>query len=307
MKKIPVIIDADTGIDDSVALAVACYLKKLNILLITSAQGNASVENTTQNTLNILHAINKTSIPVAKGSGGNLSDVDITAGSHGATGLGNYAFPKHEFRSLNESAIQAIHNALIKSSQPVTLIALGPLTNFAETLRQYPDDKKYIAKIVISGGLNEILKEGKNPYLSFNIAEDSVAVEEIIQSNIPLAIVPSNMGHDAYLTWHDVFRTKHTNKTGFMLEQIFRYYRDRHIKNGIATHDLCAILAVATPIHFYWQKANIKIKYFNNLGYIDFDFLRIKNNSTTNMVQVTTGCNVKKIKQIYFKALKHMP
>ena len=305
MKKIPVIIDADTGIDDSVALAVASYLKKLNILLITTAQGNASVDNTTQNTLNILHAIKKTSIPVAKGSGGNLSSIDITAGSHGATGLGNYEFPKHNFHHIKNSATEAIHNALISSQQPVTLIALGPLTNFAEMLRQYPDDKKYISRIIVSGGLNETLKDGENPYLSFNIAEDSVAMEEIIQSNIPLVIVPSNMGHDAYLTWQDVFKTKHMNKTGFMLEQIFRYYHDRHIKNGIATHDLCAVLAVSHPKHFFWQKANIQIKYFNKLGYIDF--IMGKNNSTHDNAYITTGCNVKNVKRIYFNALKHMP
>lgn len=306
MKKIPLIIDADTGIDDAVAISVASYLKNLNLLLITSTQGNTSVANTTQNNLNILHAINKKHIPVAKGSGGNLSKNDLSVNAHGSTGLGDYSFPAHDLHAISEDALTAIHNAIHNIQQPVTLLATGPLTTFAEFLRKYPEDKQNINQIVVSGGLIENLKDNEQPYLSFNIAEDSVAMQEILDSNIKLVIIPSNLGHDAYLTWQEVCKTKNTNKTGSMFEKIFRSYKDRHVKNGIATHDLCAVLAISNPSCSFWQPAKISLKYLDNLGYLAFDFACVKKNLSYNAV-VATSCNIKKIKKLYFKTLKKMP
>ena len=52
MRKIPVIIDCDTGIDDMISFAVTLTSDKLNILGITTAAGNQVVDITTQNTLN---------------------------------------------------------------------------------------------------------------------------------------------------------------------------------------------------------------------------------------------------------------
>ena len=305
MKKIPLIIDADTGIDDAVAIAVASNLKNIELLLITSSQGNTTVENTTQNNLNILHAINKTNIPVAKGSGNNLSNKDLTISAHGETGLGNFNFPTNDLKPIAENATTAIHNALQQAKQPVTLLATGPLTTFAELLRQYPEDKKHIKQIVVSGGLIEELKDGEKPYLSFNIAEDSVAMKEILESTIKLVVVPSNLGHDAYLTWQEVYRTKMMNKTGSMFEIIFRSYKDRHVKNGIATHDLCAVVAISTPHYFFWSPANVCLKNYNSLGYLHFDFSH--NSQPNHNAVVATNCDIKKIKKLYFKALKKMP
>lgn len=302
MKKIPLIIDSDTGIDDAVAISVACYTKNLDILLLCSSQGNTSVKNTTNNNLNILSYINKHEIPVAMGSGENFSKNDLSISAHGSTGLGNFDFPKHNLTAINEGAVSAIHDKLNQSSQSVTLLATGPLTTFAELLRKHPNDKSKIDQIVISGGLIETLSEGQAPYLSFNIAEDSVAAKEVLTSGIKIVVVPSNLGHDAYLTWQDVYKTKNINKTGAMLEQIFRSYKDRHVKNGIAVHDLCAILAISTPANFTFENASICLKYYNNLGYIDFNFDKNQANAT-----IATSCNINKIKKLYFNALKKMP
>ena len=39
MKKIPVLIDVDTGIDDAMALVIACASDKLDILGVTTVAG----------------------------------------------------------------------------------------------------------------------------------------------------------------------------------------------------------------------------------------------------------------------------
>lgn len=62
MKKIPVILDVDTGIDDAVAIALATYNSHLDVRLISCVAGNCSVGRVAVNTLNILQAIDKSEI-----------------------------------------------------------------------------------------------------------------------------------------------------------------------------------------------------------------------------------------------------
>ena len=68
MRKIPVIIDCDTGIDDMISFAVTLTSDKLNILGITTAAGNQVVDITTQNTLNGVAIMGRCGIPVARGA-----------------------------------------------------------------------------------------------------------------------------------------------------------------------------------------------------------------------------------------------
>lgn len=302
MKKIPIIIDCDTGIDDALAIATACYTKNLDLVMLSSTFGNTSVENVSKNNLNILNAINKPEIPVTIGSKKSLSSHEIIASAHGESGLGNYVFDENNLLQLAGDSIPAIHNAINSHISPITLVVTGPLTTIAEFLTAHPEDKAKIERIVICSGLIEERDPDTPPYLSFNIAKDAIAFEQVFNSGVKTVIVPSNLGHDCYLNWQEVFKTKNTNQTGAMFEKIFRSYHDRHIKNGIATHDMCAIFALSNPKLFVWEPAEVNLKYYNNIGYIDFDF-----NSSTPNTTVATACDIKKLKKLYFKILKKMP
>ena len=65
MNKIPVIIDVDTGIDDAMALVMACAADNLDIKGVTTVAGNVELEHTTRNTLNVLKLLRRGDIPVA--------------------------------------------------------------------------------------------------------------------------------------------------------------------------------------------------------------------------------------------------
>ena len=53
MKKIPVLMDCDPGHDDAMAIILALSSEKLNVLGITSACGNQTIEKTTKNARSI--------------------------------------------------------------------------------------------------------------------------------------------------------------------------------------------------------------------------------------------------------------
>lgn len=90
MKKIPIVMDFDTGTDDAVALITALlHRDMLDVCAVTAVAGNVPLEATAANTLNIVDALGHTDIPVAKGADKPLKRELHCAISHGKTGLGD--------------------------------------------------------------------------------------------------------------------------------------------------------------------------------------------------------------------------
>jgi len=300
--KTSVILDVDTGIDDAVAIAMATYSNKLNVKLITTICGNLSVNEVTKNTLNFLQAIQKTKIPVAVGENKPLErEKDNSIQAHGKKGLGKYKFPPCEIKPIKQNAVDKMYEVIKNSKEKIVIIALGPLTNVAKLLLEHPDAKDNIDYILISGGLLHDSKS--NPYLGFNVMQDPESAKYVLKSGEKIIICPSNHGHTAFLTPEEVEETRQTNKTGEMLEYIFRSYKDRHVKVGIATHDPCAIVYVAHPEYFKTEDMYVHIRFIEklNTGVIDFDARHEPN------MKVATEINVKKFKKLFFKTLKKMP
>ena len=97
MKKIPIVMDFDTGTDDAVALITALlHRDMLDVCAVTAVAGNVPLEATAANTLNIVDALGHTDIPVAKGADKPLKRELHCAISHGKTGLGDVIVPDSE-------------------------------------------------------------------------------------------------------------------------------------------------------------------------------------------------------------------
>ena len=299
-EKIPIIINCDTGIDDAVALMMAEKSGKVDIKLIVTDVGNVDTIFSARNCLNVLEMIDAKDIPVCKGEGKCFVKERVRFVAHGKTGLGEYEFEKHDRKICEEDAIEKMYETLKCSDKKITIICLSPATNLAKLLSKYPDAKDFIERVVYMVGSIEPLNRGEIPYAEFNASCDPEAAEFLINSGVKIEIVPMEMGHTAYLDWEEVFKTKNTNSTGEILEIIFRSYKDRHVKNGIATHDGCAIAYVTNPEIFETKPVFAKINYYDKIGTgvlcMNFDK---KPNATT-----CTSMNIKKFKKLYFKCLE---
>jgi inosine-uridine nucleoside N-ribohydrolase len=60
-------LDCDPGHDDMLAIILSALSEEINLLGISTSAGNSTIDNTTQNALNILHEINRTDVDVYKG------------------------------------------------------------------------------------------------------------------------------------------------------------------------------------------------------------------------------------------------
>ena len=300
IKKIPVIINCDTGIDDAVALMFAVKSEKLDIKLITTDIGNVDSMQSARNTINVLDIFGDNSIPVCAGDGQYLVRMRPKFAAHGNGGLGSYSFDKNARRITTGDAVDRIYQTLIQSQEKLTIISISPLTNIAKLLQRYPESVDLIERLVVMAGTIEKIEPRQMPYPEFNIATDPEAGEVVFKSKLKIEIVPMEMGHTAYLTYEDVFKTKLTNYVGTFLEKVYRGYKDRHVKNGIATHDGCAMAYVVYPELFQVKPVHAEVKYFKSIdsGVLTMDFDKTPN--CTTCVKV----NVQKFIKYYFKMLK---
>lgn len=186
MKKI--ILDCDPGHDDAIAILLAAKNEQLDLLGITIVAGNQTLEKTSTNALNVCQYLN-IDTEVYAGSSEPLvrAKQEIADNIHGETGLDGPVFDELK-RSVNEkNGINFIIDTVLEQSEPVTLVATGPLTNIALALKLNPKIKGNVDEIVIMGGSMQL--GNTTPAAEFNILADPESAHIVFESGIPVVMV----------------------------------------------------------------------------------------------------------------------
>ena len=150
-----VIIDCDPGIDDSLAIMLALSMpEEIEVVGITVAAGNAPVEMGYGNALKVLKFMGRLDVPVFMGADRPLKRDFVNAlDTHGSDGLGESFLPQvpeEEYERQEMNAVQFMQETLQR--EPVSVIALGPMTNLAILIEKDPSSFGKIQEIVSMGG-----------------------------------------------------------------------------------------------------------------------------------------------------------
>lgn len=243
--RLPIILDTDPGIDDAAAIAAALFAPQLDLQLMTTVAGNVSVEKTTRNALQLLHFWNA-DVPLAQGSATPLlRSLRDAAYVHGESGMEGYDFVEHDRQPLAKPAFIALRDALMSSPEPITLVAIGPLTNIALLLMHYPECTFNIRRLVIMGG--SAGRGNFTPNAEFNIAVDPEAAARVFQSGIEIVMCGLDVTNQAMLAPNYLASLPTLNRTGKMLHALFSHYRSGTMRTGVRMHDLCAIAWLVRP------------------------------------------------------------
>lgn len=245
MERLPIFLDTDPGIDDAAAIAAALFAPQLDLQLMTTVAGNVSVEKTTRNALQLLHFWNA-DVPLAQGAATPLlRSLRDAAYVHGESGMEGYDFVEHDRQPLAKPAFVALRDALMSASEPITLVAIGPLTNIALLLMHYPECTFNIRRLVIMGG--SAGRGNFTPNAEFNIAVDPEAAARVFQSGIEIVMCGLDVTNQAMLTPDYLATLPTLNRTGKMLHALFSHYRSGTMRTGVRMHDLCAIAWLVRP------------------------------------------------------------
>ena len=247
--RIPVIIDTDPGLDDSIALLVAFASEELDIKAITTVAGNQTLEKTTENAAKIIE-LAKFNTKLAAGADKPIKrDQVVAAEVHGESGMGSVKLPKSKVSISSDKAYKVIYEEAVKLDGELEIIALGPLTNIANAIMLYPDIKKLIKRIVIMGGGHAF--GNVTPAAEFNIYADAEAAKLVFESGIPMVMVGLDATHQAFIVEEqiDSFFDKETPKVKIikqLLQDIMDCGKEMDLKVG-HMHDLLAVIATFEP------------------------------------------------------------
>ena len=151
--RIPLLIDCDTGIDDSLALLYACASPEADILAVTCCSGNVGVADVARNSLAVLELAGRTDIEVAIGRPIPLiRPIEITPETHGPQGIGHAELPPPSRALSDRHGVDVLIETARSRPGEVTLVTLGPLTNLATALLREPDLPRLLKRWVLMGG-----------------------------------------------------------------------------------------------------------------------------------------------------------
>ncbi len=205
-----VILDVDTGSDDACAIMLAYLRKEIDLLAVCTVKGNQPIKNTTENTLRIRDLLNA-DFPVYKGCADSFVSSLIEPRLERAKNVdaydekGNRLHIHSDYFDLPESkrTVEEMPapifyvDYLRKTKEPVTLVAVGPLTNLAVALMIDPEIVKNIEEIVIMGGAHHITNV--SIAAEFNIYDDPEAAQRVLHCGAKITMVPLDATHSAYI------------------------------------------------------------------------------------------------------------
>lgn len=190
-----VILDVDTGVDDALALLLACRSPELTVRAISCVAGNAEVDQVVANTLQVLDAVDAPDIPVARGMARPLIEPPRPARHvHGEDGMADLGLPASQRRPVPEHAVEMLQRTLRAATSPITLVPLAPLTNIAVLLRAYPEVIPHIERIVLMGG--SVAVGNATAAAEFNIWHDPEAAAIVLDSGVPVTMYGLDVFYD---------------------------------------------------------------------------------------------------------------
>lgn len=195
-----VVLDCDPGHDDAMAILLAAASAALELEAITTVAGNQTLERVTLNARRVCSVAGITNVPIAAGRDRPLRRQPIVAGEiHGASGLDGVDWDEPTVpKSPHDGIGLIIERALADDPRPLTVVAVGPLTNIAAALQAAPEIADRIDRISIMGGA--IGLGNWTPSAEFNIHVDPEAAETVFASGLPITLVPLEVTHRALAT-----------------------------------------------------------------------------------------------------------
>ncbi len=151
--RMPLILDVDTGIDDSLALLYAAASDDAELVAATCLSGNVEAQQVGINTRAVLELAGRTDVEVALGREVPLvRPLETTPETHGPQGLGHAELPPPSRALSGRHAVDLIVEEARRRPGEIMLVTLGPLTNLALALEREPDLPRLLRGYTLMGG-----------------------------------------------------------------------------------------------------------------------------------------------------------
>ena len=250
-----ILIDADTGIDDSIAILFALKRPDVRVMGVTTGFGNTTARQAAENSLRLIRLAGVPyEVPVAVGAteplAGNWKGPDPHI--HGPNGIGGVELPPSPQQPLEEPAWAFIARMAREHPGELTLVTLARMTNLAKALEIEPDLPRLLKRVVFMGGTFHA-PGNVSPVAEANIAGDPEAADRVFQAGFDLTMVGLDVTHRVVLTRRDIAGwTGSGTMAGCAFASMVEHYIGSYEMNapylgGCALHDPLAVAVAIDP------------------------------------------------------------
>ncbi len=243
IKRKPVIHDNDGSMDDAIALLYLLIDDNIHVKAITMPGTGEAGPKGAENIAALAAYVNKPNIPVAYGNDsplGPVQPVEKAFPSYIRAAVDNLLDNTGIQPSLEpilDDPVELMRKTLAESSEPVTILATGPLTNVALLIEKYPllaNDK--IEKIVIMGGAYKVPgniqgldPKSQNKVAEWNIIADPEAADVVFSSGIPIQSIALDATNQVKIT--ESFMASLKSNPHPIIQVVYTFYVN--LKNAV--------------------------------------------------------------------------
>lgn len=227
-------LDVDAGVDDAQAIMLCLAAPGVEIVGISCVAGNVALQQVLVNVARILSVCRRNDVPFYAGADGNLlGRPRVETLWHGEDGLGDFAYHAHGPHCPQpqpQSAVTALVDAANNDAKPLTVVALGPLTNVALACRIAPDFPSKVSLVVMGGAITARGNQG--PASEFNFECDPEAASICLRLFPTVTLLPWELMLKHTLPWERVeaWTSRENERSTFlrhMLEKVAAREKER--------------------------------------------------------------------------------
>ncbi|MEO3945895.1 nucleoside hydrolase [Gorillibacterium sp. CAU 1737] len=266
------LIDADTGIDDALAILYALRMPGVQVEGITTVFGNTSAEQAAENTLRLLEFADPgCSIPVLLGADRPLLRPLHPHSSHvhGENGLGGVELPRAPRSAGQEPAPDFLVRKVNESPGELTLVTLASFTNLALALELDPELPRKVKGVVSMAGTIDA-PGNVTPVAEANVYKDPEAADRVLTSGLPITLVgldvtmPVRLSKGHLRSLADRAKPEEAALVRFMAEASEAYWafygHSNFFVEEAPMHDLLAMQAALCPELFTFQHMPLRVE-----------------------------------------------
>jgi inosine-uridine nucleoside N-ribohydrolase len=266
------IIDADPGIGDALAITLATLDPSIDLLAVTATAGCVDGPTATRNVTAILTLLDPDKRPkvgaceapaagLGRGFGGEELD---WAAVNGPDGLGAWDLPDVELYAPRDSP-RLLCELVREHEGEITLLTLGPLTNVKLAAERWGGFYESLGGLIIAAGAVEGGGDA-TAAAEFNVAADPLSARSVLTGRAAKTLVPLDVARQAVLSPsdHDAVRPLIDGGAGELLSKMLPWaLRTNHHLfgvEGINLQEATALTAVVRPTLFTREEMAVDVE-----------------------------------------------
>ena len=258
------VIDADPGVGDALAIVLALQDPDVEVVALTPVAGRVSGLVASRNIQSVVDCLDPSRRPRIGHSSATAPALRPPVNLDGPTGLGDWDVPVVGLHHRHESARLLVE---IVRSQPheITVLTLGPLTNVGLAAEMAADFFGLVGHLVCLGGAvgggGDVTAAAE-----YNVMASVETARQVLVSSSNKTLVPLDVSGRLMLS-PDQFRRLRSRVSGAIAELLdgwfphwFRTHHESLGIEGVVLHAVAALASVTQPRLFRRQDMQVDVE-----------------------------------------------